>query len=91
MKITRKACKKYIKNQLTKNVSLEYKNEKKNKNKILICSYKKKIIQLIQFPVPWVFILMIGFIINEENTLLIYYFRERIHFIKNLFNICIIL
>lgn len=52
MKITRKACKKYIKNQSTKNVSLEYKNEKKNKNKILICSYKKKIIQLIQFPVP---------------------------------------
>ena len=28
MKITLKACKKYIKNQSTKNVSLEYKNEK---------------------------------------------------------------
>ena len=67
------------------------KKQKQNFNLLI----QKKIIQLIEFPVPWqlpwVFILMIGFIINEENTLLIYYFRERIHFIKNLFNICIIL
>lgn len=68
-------------------LNTKMKKQKQNCNLLI----PKKIIQLIQFPVPWVFILMIGFIINEENTLLIYYFRERIHFIKNLFNICIIL
>lgn len=68
-------------------LNTKMKKQKQNCNLLI----QKKIIQLIQFPVPWVFILMIGFIINEENTLLIYYFRERIHFIKNLFNICIIL
>lgn len=68
-------------------LNTKLKKQKQNFNLLI----QKKIIQLIQFPVPWVFILMIGFIINEENTLLIYYFRERIHFIKNLFNICIIL
>ena len=66
---------------------LNTKMKKQNCNLLI----QKKKIQLIQFPVPWVFILMIGFIINEENTLFIYYFRERIHFIKNLFNTCIIL
>lgn len=68
-------------------LNTKMKKQKQNCNLLI----QKKIIQLIQFPVPWVFILMIGFIINEEKTLLIYYFRERIHFIKNLFNICIIL
>ena len=68
-------------------LNTKMKKQKQNCNLLI----QKKIIQLIQFPVPWVFILMIGFIINEENTLLIYYFRERIHFIKNLFNTCIIL
>lgn len=68
-------------------LNTKMKKQKQNCNLLI----QKKIIQLIQFPVPWVFILMIGFIINKENTLLIYYFRERIHFIKNLFNICIIL
>lgn len=68
-------------------LNTKMKKQKQNCNLLI----QKKVIQLIQFPVPWVFILMIGFIINEENTLLIYYFRERIHFIKNLFNICIIL
>lgn len=68
-------------------LNTKMKKQKQNCNLLI----QKKIIQLIQFPVPWVFILMIGFILNEENTLLIYYFRERIHFIKNLFNICIIL
>ena len=68
-------------------LNTKMKKQKQNCNLLI----QKKVIQLIQFPVPWVFILMIGFIINEEKTLLIYYFRERIHFIKNLFNICIIL
>lgn len=68
-------------------LNTKMKKQKQNCNLLI----QKKVIQLIQFPVPWVFILMIGFIINEENTLLIYYFRKRIHFIKNLFNICIIL
>ena len=68
-------------------LNTKMKKQKQNCNLLI----QKKVIQLIQFPVPWVFILMIGFIINEENTLLIYYFRERIHFIKNLLNICIIL
>ena len=68
-------------------LNTKMKKQKQNCNLLI----QKIIIQLIQFPVPWVFILMIGFIINEENTLLIYYFSEMIHFIKYLFNICIIL